>query len=287
MSMTSEARLKFETMLKEKAEKRVAQQTKLIDELKDDLIAALKTRQAPVSNSAAIDLVAAQKENADLRTRLEKGKQAYQAEVRRGDDLLIERGDYAAEVLNLKADRADLKKKIEAKDHTVSDYKVITDSQAKKIKSLKGLNETAIHRLSEKERRNRDTQNQLKCLKQARADERAETNRKILSLEEHLGAANKRYDEITADFWTQTTKLKEEVKKNAALKKEIEERTAELAECIGMRVELGNVQAEREDFLQIARHRATENKKLTEKLRAARARIEELEDQLLEANEER
>lgn len=96
-----EARSGFHERIKQRMEQKVKDQAKLISELKDDLIEALKTKPIQSPASAKICM-----ENVELRKKLAAGLTSYQAEVKRADDLLVERGDYAAEVLTLKADLA-------------------------------------------------------------------------------------------------------------------------------------------------------------------------------------
>jgi len=95
-----EARSGFHERIKWKMEQKVKDQAKLISELKDDLIEALKTRDQEA------EWVNLARDNVELRQKLAAGLTSYQAEIKRGDALLIERGDYAAEVLTLKADLA-------------------------------------------------------------------------------------------------------------------------------------------------------------------------------------
>ncbi len=116
-----ESKLRFTALAKDRLQKKADQQTVLIDELKDELIAALKTtdtKQPTVETYADYSILRQQytdlqKENVQIRKSLAAGQQSYHAEMRRGDDLLVERGNYAAEILSLKADRAELTDKLE------------------------------------------------------------------------------------------------------------------------------------------------------------------------------
>ena len=99
--MSPDAKLKFEMMKKDRAEKKVDTLQAELNELKDRFIVAMERKERPGTNELQA------KEIVSLRGQLAKGKSAYQAEVKRGDALLIERGDYAAEVLSLKMDLKD------------------------------------------------------------------------------------------------------------------------------------------------------------------------------------
>jgi len=143
-----EARSGFHERIKKRMEQKVEDQAKLISELKDELIDALKTRPNCVQpccdselndnvGSLRIDVHDARKDNADLRQKLAAGLSAYQAEVKRADDLLVERGDYAAEVLNLKLIVDEQHKKMDEYARKLEDWESRPDKYKDHARALK------------------------------------------------------------------------------------------------------------------------------------------------------
>lgn len=192
-----EARSGFHERIKWKMEQKVKDQAKLISELKDDLIEALKTRDQEA------EWVNLARDNVELRQKLAAGLTSYQAEIKRGDALLIERGDYAAEVLTLKADLAAMQTDncvlmARSNDQILEDGEIIKKQKAEverlkeEVERLNRVHVDLMICMDEPQRvaaRHIAEENELRAEIRDLKDELASKSRRIIELEDVLSEA--------------------------------------------------------------------------------------------------